>query len=196
MNTAFHNRIVGSIVFIALIVIFLPDLLSGKKNQFIDEVKAIPTSPQIKPIPAMPKAPEAEYEAKMNSAKAPITDEQNLDVIFINDETLAEAAEQTRQQVELQQASAADSESPFNKPAWVIQLGSFKHGKNIQNLVAKLKREGYVCFTRPIQTRNGPLTKVYVGPELDKQSLEKMLPELKRLTNLSGKLTIYRPTEN
>ena len=75
--------------------------------------------------------------------------------------------------------------------AWVIQLGSFRHKNNVDDLVAKLKKNGYVAFTKPIKTKNGTLTKVFVGPELIKSSLEKKIPLLKQLTNVQGKVARF-----
>ena len=77
------------------------------------------------------------------------------------------------------------------KEAWVIQLGSFRHKNNVDDLLAKLKKNGYVAFTKPIKTKNGTLTKVFVGPELIKSSLERKIPLLKQLTNVEGKVARF-----
>ncbi|NQY36775.1 MAG: SPOR domain-containing protein [Alteromonadaceae bacterium] len=77
------------------------------------------------------------------------------------------------------------------REAWVIQLGSFRHKNNVDELVKKLKKNGYVAFTKPIKTKNGTLTKVFVGPELVKSSLEKKIALLKELTNVQGKVSRF-----
>jgi len=78
--------------------------------------------------------------------------------------------------------------------AWVIQLGSFKNKKNVEQLVQKLKKNGYVVFTKPIQTKKGSLIKVFVGPELIKSSMTKKLPHLKSITGVEGKVANFNPT--
>ena len=55
--------------------------------------------------------------------------------------------------------------------------------------------EGFKTFTKPIKTPNGTLTKVFVGPSLDKNELQKQLPQLKELTKLNGKVTQYEVTK-
>jgi DedD protein len=40
-------------------------------------------------------------------------------------------------------------------------------------------------------TSVGELTKVFVGPELDREKLELALPHLKKITNLKGKITAF-----
>ncbi|MCF2856571.1 SPOR domain-containing protein [Pseudoalteromonas sp. SMS1] len=89
------------------------------------------------------------------------------------------------------QLERSDS-SNFTKMAYVIQLGSFSHEANVLALTDKLKKNGFKTFTRPVKTPNGTLTKVFVGPDLNKQKLEAKLPELKKLTKLNGRLTQFK----
>ena len=77
----------------------------------------------------------------------------------------------------------------------MIQLGSFRHQNNVDELVNKLKKEGYTAFTKPIKTKSGNLTKVFIGPELIKSSLEEKLPALKKLTNVQGKVARFYPAK-
>ncbi len=65
---------------------------------------------------------------------------------------------------------------------WVIQLGSFRHDKNVKALLGKLEKASYRAFSRKIQTSSGPLNKVFVGPDLEKKKLDAALPHLKELT--------------
>ena len=85
--------------------------------------------------------------------------------------------------------------SNFTKMAYVIQLGSFSHKANVQALLKKLEKAGFTAFTRPIKTPNGELTKVFVGPQLDKEDLASKLPELEKLTKLKGRLTQFNITK-
>ncbi|AZZ97479.1 SPOR domain-containing protein [Pseudoalteromonas sp. R3] len=81
--------------------------------------------------------------------------------------------------------------SNFTQMAYVIQLGSFSHKSNVEALTKKLTENGFKTFTRPVKTPNGTLTKVFVGPDLNKAKLEAKLPELKKLTKLNGRLTQF-----
>jgi len=58
-----------------------------------------------------------------------------------------------------------------------------------------LKKNGYTVYTKPIKTKNGTLTKVFIGPELRKKILENKLPLLKKLTNVQGKVARFNPTK-
>lgn len=210
MGNSFQNRLVGSIVFIALIVIFLPDLLDGKKSEYSDQFQTIPNKPKVKAIPIAPDFPESAYDEQMQQAKVEIDDEPQVDHLLDNDQSgktdddsapekpkqdAVKPVETAKKPEPKPESKPAPAQSQFNKAAWVIQLGSFGNKKNVDNLVNKLKREGYVVFTKSVSSRNGSLTKVFIGPELDKNKLEKMLPALKQLTNLKGKLANYQPAQ-
>lgn len=88
-----------------------------------------------------------------------------------------------------------DEKSNFTKMSYVIQLGSFSHKSNVEALLKKLKKNNFTAFTRPIKTPNGTLTKVFVGPDLDKKKLEAQLPVLKKLTKLNARITQFNITK-
>lgn len=84
--------------------------------------------------------------------------------------------------------------SKFEKPLYILQLGSFKHKENVTTLRNKLKQAGYETYTKPVKTKSGVLSKVYIGPEVNKETLEKAQVKLKELTGLAGKITRFEPT--
>ena len=109
---------------------------------------------------------------------------------------IIEEAKPQQQAVESKIAHLQRSEtSNLISMAYVIQLGSFSHKANVEALMKKLRNAGFTAFTRPIKTRNGELTKVFVGPQLDKTDLEQKLPDLEKLTKLKGRLTQFDITK-
>ncbi len=58
MSTPFQNRLVGTIIVAAAVIIFLPDVLDGKKKSNQTDFEPIPTAPAFtgkmnkKPFPA------------------------------------------------------------------------------------------------------------------------------------------------
>ncbi|MCJ8269366.1 MAG: SPOR domain-containing protein [Psychrosphaera sp.] len=89
------------------------------------------------------------------------------------------------------EAPAQVKESPFTSSAWVIQLGSFGNKANAKALEKRLNAAGYVTFNRLIKTNAGTLTKVYVGPELDKNTLANALVKVNRVSGVSGIVTTF-----
>ncbi|MDU0354799.1 SPOR domain-containing protein [Paraglaciecola aquimarina] len=212
MSPALKNRLVGTIIVVAIAVIFLPDLLDGKKETkralFVD----LPIKPRMKVVEAPsdfdtssiqstasrkieivseqavddPKEPEATTDA-VQVVDVEIPDEHAEELLIddkkIEDKPVSTLAQQTV--VEQNQDKLAMNSG------WVVQLGSFRHQKNVSDLLAKLEESGYRAFSRPVKTSSGNLTKVFVGPDLDKKKLTNAISHLKELTQLQGKVTPF-----
>ena len=204
MSTPFQNRLVGTIIVAAAIIIFLPDILDGEKQAYQADFEAIPNAPKFTGKQQNKRFPEEKLkvfpEEVIHNDKAQ------------DDSDTGEIANNTSEDVKVK-ALSKDKKLTAAKPvkkspktkilpeksvihqAWVIQLGSFRHKKNVNDLLAKLKKNGYTAFSKPIKTKSGVLTKVFVGPELSKTTLEKKLPKLKQLTNVQGKVARFYPTK-
>ncbi|MCF2946721.1 SPOR domain-containing protein [Paraglaciecola aquimarina] len=226
MSPALKNRLVGTVIIVAIAVIFLPDLLDGKKetkrNLFVD----LPEKPQMKQV----KAPSEFNTDKIKQAstrKIEVLTEQAVDeepkavsegdtetVLDVKipdnveqdrqiedpssqlslDETVTESGAKTATKstsLAAQTVVHHDQDKLLAGAGWVVQLGSFRHQKNVKELLAKLEKAGYRAFSRPVKTSSGNLTKVFVGPDLDKQKLTTALSHLKQLTNLQGRVTPF-----
>lgn len=226
MSTPFQNRLVGTIIVAAAIIIFLPDILDGKKTSNQADFDAIPKAPTFtgkltnKTFPeeslvlkeeATVFNEEAKDEQLLKNPKAQ-DEEPTQDLADINTQKakITPATKATEIEIDIESSSALTAknntviEKPdlgqqpakaINKESWVIHLGSFKNKSNVTELVNKLKDNGYTVYTKPIQTKQGTLTKVFVGPELIQASLTKKLPELKKLTNVQGKVARFYPTQ-
>ena len=201
MSTPFQNRLVGTIIVAAVAIIVLPDVLDGDKKTYQDNFETIPATPQVD----FPKANKKFPEEKL--AKLP--QQSTFDEVALDDADVISAENALNEKgvnvstLENEKRFSPAKPSPIKKSpskavpeqAWAIQLGSFRHQNNVDDLVNKLKTAGFTAFTKPIQTKTGKLTKVFVGPELIKSSLEEKLPALKSLTNVQGKVARFYPTK-
>ncbi|PKI17140.1 SPOR domain-containing protein [Colwellia sp. 12G3] len=204
MSTPFQNRLVGTIIVAAVVIIFLPDLLDGEKKQHQDDFEAIPKAEVFsgkltnKPFPD---------DKLVRKSITPITNEQAIDE-DVSDHLAPEITKQDSKVEEIiakaiikppeeivSKANNTLPESAIAKEAWVIHLGSFKNKDNVAQLLIKLKSKGYIAFTKPIKTKQGTLTKVIIGPELIKSSLIKKLPALNTLTGIQGKVAYFEPNK-
>jgi len=214
LSTPFQNRLVGTIIVAAAIVIFLPDILDGKKQSSQADFDTIPQAPAFKGETIQAPFPN---EALVKQEAPSTSNEEAIDEqLLIDNEKSENALSDTQitkvtpankpKKIEMNSASKTKSNSAIDKPvlgktpakavnkeAWVIQLGSFRNKSNVEELVNKLKSNGYTVFTKPIQTKKGTLTKVFVGPELIEASLTKKIPALKKLTNVQGKVSRFYP---
>nr|WP_220100285.1 SPOR domain-containing protein [Alteromonas lipotrueae] len=181
-------------------VIFLPDFLDGKKQTNKEPFVSVPASPPKKPI-VEPEAFPSERVAKAAQLPVTVTDDKALDdegaTSNVPSETQAlpepvEASITPEDSLASQTIVEAPDSSTVDDVGWVIQLGSFRHEKNVKSLLNKLEKAGYRAFSRRIMTNSGPLNKVFVGPDLEKQKLEAALPHLRELTDLKGKVTTFK----
>lgn len=192
MTSALQNRLVGTVILVALAVIFLPDFLDRKKESNKDTFVSVPATPAKKPIVDPEPFP---------SERATNLSQRPLDVIEepVVDDSVPMAPKPMVKEVAITQEDDLASQTVVSKPAsesvdagWVVQLGSFRHEKNVKQLLDKLEKAGYRAFSRPIETRSGPLTKVFVGPDIDKKKLQGALPHLQEVTGLKGKVTTFK----
>lgn len=207
MNSALQNRLVGTVIIVALAVIFLPDLLDGKKQTKQDIQVSIPKVPEVL---SMQQPNQVDVAAL--SQQAQVTPNIELE-IALDDEPSTElepsrpstnvaaasnleaVPEQSNNQQNENASLANQTQLLFADPqdsaGWVVQLGSFRHQKNVRELMNVLEKAGYRTFSRPVQTPSGELTKVFVGPEIEQEKLKSALPHLNEITKLKGRLTPF-----
>jgi len=216
LSTPFQNRLVGTIIVAAIAIIFLPDLLDGDKKTYQADFDNIPSAPNMDIVLEKKRFPKRDLQ---NTATEQLSDEvaQDNTLNFIddtpNESKLDKSKVKKTQSTDIVKVDVLEKKTQFKpseklpkakktvpsklsgKQAWVIQLGRFRHKNNVNELLNKLKKNGYTAFTKPIKTQNGTLTKVFIGPELRKQALDKKLPLLKKLTNVQGKVARFYPTK-
>ncbi|TRX57274.1 SPOR domain-containing protein [Thalassomonas sp. M1454] len=210
MSTPFQNRLVGTIIVAAAAVIFLPDVFDGEKQAYQAQFESIPATPKSVPIATKQDFPEqkiADLTAKQPLSKDTAADQQllqtekelpdELAVPRSNSSMITAAAQESKPKAKVVKSTPikAVAKTVDKSKAYVIQLGSFKHKKNVEQLIIKLKKSGYTVYSKPIKTAAGELTKVFIGPEISKASLEAKLPKLKSLTGVQGRVAVYQPVD-
>jgi DedD protein len=179
-----QNRLVGTIILVALAVIILPDVLDGEKAETVEEFETIPLQPEQEVALQEPQPVPEETRARLQQNDAE------------NDESELEKTADTAQPIN-NDDSAATLQAPPREPkefaadgeAYVIQLGAFSNADSVNKLVVQLRDKGYAAYSE----RSGRLTKLMVGPDTSKAELEKQLPALAKLTGLNGKVLSYKP---
>lgn len=220
-GSTLQNRLVGTVIVVALVVIVLPEFLDGEKKINSRQFVSMPEPITVDPIQAPKPVDTSEIKANTELLE-PVYDELAVDDAVVADSLLDEtsasegdinvnsAGNQTDGLSDEQIVSESESNSskpsetsqdlaPVNEAldidvsesAWVVQLGSFRHQKNVKTLLDTLSDAGYRAYSRPVVTSVGELTKVFVGPELDRSALEQALPHLKQITKLDGKITTF-----
>ena len=209
MNSSFINRLVGTSIVVIAAIVFIPNILDGEKVHYKEGFKAIPERSEFKTIDLQQEidenvagadslqqdeiediqADDIAFEQQANIAQSDYTSEAKVVEAVIAPKAQPQAA------APVQPIKQRQNDANLTSMAYVIQLGSFSHAANVKALQAKLQAKGFKTFTKPVKTPNGTLTKVFVGPSLNKSELQKQLPALKELTKLNGKITQFEVTK-
>lgn len=203
MSSQFKNRLVGITILVALVVIFLPSIIDGKKMAYQQEFVETPIKPELsvhtqtfiddRVIIEETVTPALEVDVEAPEWKVEeVASTVDVDSTPVDDNTVAPQPAKTETKT-----ITPKNIKPvkFPESAWTIQLGAFQNKANINSLLKKLNKAGFQVHTIPKSVVDGQLTKVFVGPDVSKDKLEKKLVRLKRLTNLNGKLVPFNPIQ-
>ncbi|MDH2912415.1 cell division protein DedD [Kosakonia sp. HypNH10] len=221
MASKFQNRLMGTVILVALGVIILPGLLDGQKKHYQDEFAAIPLVPKpgdrdepdmmpaaTQALPAQPPEGAAE-EVRAGDAAAPSLDASRLAANSNPDPEVTttpvtpkpkpvEKPQPKPQPVREQQTAAneAPAKAQEEKPAptgkaYVVQLGALKNADKVNEVVSKLRAAGYRAYTSPTTPVQGKITRILVGPDASRDKLKASLGELNQLSGLNGVVMNY-----
>ncbi|VAW59431.1 hypothetical protein MNBD_GAMMA11-44 [hydrothermal vent metagenome] len=76
--------------------------------------------------------------------------------------------------------------------AWALQLGSFAQEKNAEAMRDELRAKGYAGYVDVLKKPGRVSYRVRIGPELDKQQVERLKAELLKKEKLEG-LVVQHP---
>lgn len=197
-------------VLVALGVIFLPDILDGKKARVEEQFAEIPLRPEASAelLPASQFEPESLAEDD-DAGEPSAADESVTETATAEPEPERKPSEPERKPVEAEVKQTAQaqpqtqakpvqtqSQRSAKQAAWTVQLGAFSNAANVQALVKKLRKAGFSAYTLPARPVDGKLTKVYIGPDVSQEKLTRLLTEVEKLTQLKGKVVAYDPLES
>lgn len=183
-SSPLQNRLVGTVIVVALAVIILPDLFSNAGQLPNDDFQVTPLRPSVEQQMQSPSFP----------ADFSVTGPTSNDVI---------AVPIIEDQIEVRELAptvvlGADEAEPIAQAGdrWVIQLGAFRNVGRVNDLITKLRAEGFQADSRVLRRPEGQLHLLLVGPDLNEQALTSQLGRLKELTELEGKVVPYRPAND
>ncbi len=172
MDDGLKQRLIGAFVLLALGVIFIPVLFDRDRIEPVDKKTQIPVAPYIEPVVIEELTPpEVENPA--------IPPEQ----MYVPDEDAPVA--------ETPEAPSVDDDGVPN--SWVIQVASFRFEKHAEGLRDKLIADGYPAYVRTITIDKGKMTRLYVGPKIDKGVLLRQKKEIETKHNVSAILLKFEP---
>jgi DedD protein len=196
MERPVKERLIGASILVALIVLVVPELLSGPK----------PGAPPTARLPAVAPEPIRTVTVDLATSKAPaLSDEPASAVPVPANPAPANAVPASAAPASAAPASAPPASAGASEPAnpgpvettaptptstphalWAVQLGSFASRANSDNLVHQLKAQGFSVYV--LSGGAGPALRyrVRIGPLADRQSAERLAARLKSLGHVSS----------
>jgi DedD protein len=188
METRVKARLIGALILVALIVLLVPEMLSGpRQNQKSAKDGGAAqtytidlTAPTARVAPTVTDKPSV--TDKIPPASPAPADDLPTETVHV-ESTSEPAASQTAEE-----PASGQTESPPNdgnadagdQSAWVVQLGSFASGANAERLVGELRSRGYKAFVSRLGSGSRTRFRVRVGPEQERARAENLAERLRR----------------
>lgn len=190
MTPQHRQRLLGFVLLMSVAVIFLPLLLDGegyRQRQMDTEIPPVPESP-----PWAEFTPEREPLAS-TAELAPPRPQPTPDPVLPEPVADAPARDETPgDEITAMPTLAADPpvlDTQGVPVAWTLQLASFRDHDNASKLRAKLLKAGYTAY---LSKKDG-LTQVFVGPDIQRSSVETLRQRLKQDFGLDGLVLRFTP---
>ncbi len=140
----------------------------------------------IEPAPAQPLPDDT---APAQSSAAPATAEPSAPIQPPAPITGADTAQTSTAAPADNRTAALDVQGL--PESWSVRLGSFSSAANASALVTRLQDAGHRAYTRRVDSSQGPLTAVFVGPLVDRGAAQILLDRLRQDFQLSGMIVRY-----
>jgi DedD protein len=189
VNQGTKQRVVGTIVLLALALIFLPLIFDGDGSYQRPLSSRIPTPPEVQ---AMPTAVPQRVVIPAERAVIASTIEDNN--VVLTEPIPISSGNNTPTPDTAGPVPANADEKPTSiliettgLPAgWSVRLGTFSNTENARNLSQRLASRGYKVYSRQVDTTQGTLTAVFVGPQVERDRAEELKQTLEREFQLTG----------
>jgi DedD protein len=190
MDESLKARLIGAAVLVALAVLVIPELLSGRKPAEpvgeADDGRGTRTftielpgggAPPIEAAPAVETPAPAAAPADREPAPAPVTVEKPPAPATASVGAPA-GAPTTAPAIAAAPAAAPASAGPA-RGAWAVQVGAFGTPEAARRLVRELEGAGYQAFVAPTERAGKTLHRVRVGPEEAREDAARLAQRLK-----------------
>ena len=201
------QRIVGTVVLLACCLIFLPIVFDGEGSYESTLNSRIPDPPQINILP------------EPQQIRPVIIADSDVPAVALPETDAGQPASATNQTSNsdsenaltvVQKVTAAGPDATKSVPAytmqdenfpqlgedglpggWSVRLGLFSNADNAASLLDRLQEAGYRAYMREIESDEGRLRGVFVGPWLDRQLSADYQSSLQEEFQLAGIVVPY-----
>ena len=200
MDSVFRQRLVGTLVLIALGIVFWPLIVTAPDVRDPIVLAPMPEAPLIDRTPiSAPESYQAEVEAQLPNA--PIVPE--AEQVAADDSTFID--ESTTLQFDVLPADEAVVAAPsLAKPDesiliddeglaqfWVLQVATLASEARATEVVSNLKSQGYKGFYRGFVRGDETLFRVQIGPNAERARLQRLRPQIDKALGVKSEILRY-----
>jgi DedD protein len=171
---------------LALLVIVVPELLdgAGHRSRYPTSID-IPEEPEFKPLPEIEPLPIEQPDLAAQPVPETLNETVAETVVSVTAPTAAPVADKPA--AEKPVATPTKKPSATATPAWALQIGSFGDKKNALKMRDQFRAKGFAAY---VDDEKG-VFRVRIGPELDRQRMEKMQERIFKQEKIKGMIVTH-----
>lgn len=209
MRYTLKHRLIGAAVLAAVAVLLLPSFFKEKKEYQVSTKSQIPASPNVvaeefkapQPVPNIEPAPAPEtmFVPTDSASDLPVSEvPDSVGAMTSSSASVSSAASaKAVSSAVTAQASASVPAMPLNQKglpdAWVVQVGSFTTKEAANKLRDDLQADGQKAYVRTTTSGNTAISRVYIGPKLDKNQALALKEQMDRRLKVKSMVMRFQP---
>lgn len=218
MNDGLKQRLIGALVLTGIAVIFLPGFFKEQQLHQVDTRTQIPPKPSIatvvidapqpvldQPLPDpdrmyLPDSDQPVMEdlqqVQAANTREPPQPASSSDVGGSGSGQAVSSVSSSSPEARVGESSSQESSSSVAADAldaWVVQVASLRSSKSAQSLRKQLQERGYKAYVRVAQTSQGEVSRVFIGPKVDKALAEAIKEEVDPAFKVNSLVLKFKP---
>jgi DedD protein len=208
MDRRVKERLIGASILVALIVLVVPELLSGPKPATLSAPRPAsapeptrsvtvdlatskaPANSEVEPAGTQGSSASPGLSAAVSAAEsAEVAPASPVNAPPVAPPSVVAAPDATPSTAGSARPAGVETavSSPISlRAAWAVQLGSFANRANAENLSRQLKGQGYPVYVLPGGSGASVRYRVRVGPLANRDSAERTAAKLKSIGHVSS----------
>lgn len=207
MRYTLKHRLIGAAVLTAVAVLLLPSFFKEKKEYEVNTKSQIPARPNMvaeefkapQPVPNIEPAPAPETMFVPTDPVSDLPVSEAPAVVVTSSSVSSGSAASTKVVSSAVAANAVSSvpTMPLNQQglpdAWVVQVGSFTTKEAANKLRDDLQADGQKAYVRTTVSGNTAISRVYIGPKLDKNQALALKEQMDRRLKVKSMVMRFQP---
>jgi len=203
MDPIIKQRLVGSVILLALGTVFWPIVFVEPESPVTISVESMPSPPVIDktplPEPESPKAlvlatvpePEVIDEAEQLEADIATLEADGENAVVVDPLPEKEQLETLATRDQKPTVTLRDNAGFAN--AWALQVVAVGAEARAEQLVSELVAKGYEAYHRRFDTADKSVWRVQIGPAIERDKLLALKPEIDASLKVNARVVKYRP---